>query len=394
MKYHFDQELNRYNTDSLKWDKTERLFGDKDVLPMWVADMDFMSPQPVIDMLKRRAEHGAFGYSVRSKTYFEVFVDWMHRRHQWAINKKWIRCSPGILPAISIAVQSFTKPGDKIIIQTPVYHPFTHVVKNNKRELVTNQLIFENGQYAMDYDDFERKVADGVTMLILCNPHNPVGRVWTKEELNHLGEICMRHHVLVISDEAHGDLVYKGNKHTPFASVSKEFSENSITCTAPSKPFNIAGLQMANVIIPNDSIRKTFTHALDTLYLGSSNTFGLLAAETAYQYGEEWLVELIDYIHGNLEYLTNFTDTELSPIKVIHPEGTYLAWLDCRGLGMDSQNLEKFFLKEAKVAFDEGYKFGPGGEGFTRVNMACPRSLLKEGLNRIEKAMNQKAMKK
>lgn len=392
MQYNFDQELNRYHTDSLKWDKTERLFGDKDVLPMWVADMDFMCPEPVVDVLKKRTAHGAFGYSVRSNTYFDVFASWLERRHQWTINKKWIRSTPGIMPAISIAIQTFTKPGDKIMIQTPVYHPFTHVVKNNQRELVTNQLIFENEKYEMDYDDLERQLADGVKMLILCNPHNPVGRVWTKEELKRIGDLCLKYRVLVISDEAHGDLVYKENKHIPFASVSEDFLRNSITCTAPSKPFNIAGLQMANIIIPNDSLRKKFTEAMDTLYIGSSNTFGLVAAEAAYQYGEEWLDELIDYIHGNLEYLTDFIESKMSLIRVIQSEGTYLAWLDCRGLGMDTESLEKFFLKEAKVAFDQGYKFGPGGEGFVRVNMACPRSLLKEGLNRIEKALNQKSV--
>lgn len=393
MKYNFDLMINRYNTDSLKWDKTERLFGDKDILPMWVADMDFMSPQPVIDAIRRRSEHGAFGYSVRSNSYLDVFVDWVERRHHWMINKKWIRCTPGIMPAIGLAIQSFTEPGDKVIIQTPVYHPFTHVVTKNKRELVNSPLKFENGKYVMDYEDIERKIDCGVKMLILCNPHNPVGRVWTREELVKLGDICMRHNVLVISDEAHCDLIYKGNTHIPFASISTKFAESSITCTAPSKPFNIAGLQMSNVIIPNQTLRKTFTEVVDALYLGSSNTFGLVAAESAYRYGEEWLDELMEYIQGNLEYLTKFVENKLNKIKVIQPEGTYLAWLDCRELGMDAENLEKFFHKEAKVAFDEGYKFGLGGEGFTRVNMACPRALLEEGLNRIEKAVNLKLCK-
>ncbi|RJS62393.1 MalY/PatB family protein [Bacillus sp. PK3_68] len=393
MKYNFDQKINRYDTDSLKWDKTKRLFGDENILPMWVADMDFTSPPPVIDALKRRVDHGAFGYTVRSNSYFEAFINWMERRHNWTINKRWIRCTPGIMPAISLAIQKFTEPEDKILIQTPVYHPYPHIVKNNRRETVNSSLIMKNGKYEMDYEDLERKIDSGVKMLLLCNPHNPVGRVWTREELVKLGEICMRYNVLVLSDEAHCDLVYKGHTHIPFASISNEFSENSITCTAPSKPFNIAGLQISNVVISNAPLREAFTEAVDALHLGSSNTLSLTAAESAYRFGDEWLDALIEYVEGNLDYLIKFIETKLSKIKVIKPEGTYLAWLDCRELEMNAGALEKFFQKEAKVAFDEGYKFGLGGEGFTRVNMACPRALLEEGLNRIEKAVNQNVIK-
>lgn len=393
MKYNFDKMINRYNTDSLKWDKTEWLFGEKDILPMWVADMDFVSPKPVVDAIIKRAEHGAFGYTVRSNNYFGAFINWMERRHNWTINKRWIRCTPGIMPAISLAIQKFTEPGDKVLIQAPVYHPYPHIVKDNKRELVNSPLLMKDGKYEMDYEDLERKIESGVKMLLLCNPHNPVGRVWTQEELVKLGDICMRHNVLVLSDEAHCDLIYKGHTHTPFASISNKFSENSITCTAPSKPFNIAGLQISNVIISNDTLRKEFTEAVDALHLGASNTLSITAAESAYRFGDEWLDALIEYVEGNLVYLTKFIETKLSKIKVIKPEGTYLAWLDCRELGMNAEDLERFFQKEAKVAFDEGYKFGLGGEGFTRVNMACPRALLEEGLNRIEKALNQKMVK-
>ncbi|WP_257346686.1 MalY/PatB family protein [Pseudalkalibacillus decolorationis] len=388
MKYDFDQVTNRLNTDSVKWDKAEKLFREKDILPMWIADMDLVCPQPVIDAIKKRTEHGMFGYTTRSKSYFDAFIGWLDRRHNWAIKKQWIRCTPGIMPAISFIIQSFTQPGDKVIIQTPVYHPFTDVVVKNERELVYNPLKLENGRYVMDYEDLERKIDADVKMIILCNPHNPVGRVWTKEELNKLGEICIKHNVLIVSDEAHLDFIYKDTIHTPFARISDEFSEHSITCTAPSKTFNIAGLQMANIIIPNDELRKTFTETIDNLYLGLSNTFGIVAAENAYRSGDDWLDQCLDYLKGNLDYLTQFIETNMKQIKVIQPEGTYLVWLDCRELGMDARQLEQFLQKEAKVAFDEGYKFGPGGEGFTRINIACPRSVLEEGLKRIERVVN------
>ena len=390
MKYDFDQVISRYNTDSVKWDKTEKLFGDKDILPMWIADMDFACPKPVVDAMKERAEHGIFGYTSRSGDYFAAFIDWVERRHNWSVKKQWIRCTPGIMTALSIAVQSFTNEKDKIIIQTPVYTPFTEVIEKNNRELVLNPLKLENGKYEMDYENLKKIAADtDVKMIILCNPHNPVGRVWPKEELQKLGQICMENNVLVISDEAHFDIVYKGYTHTPFASISEEFADNSITCTAPSKTFNLAGVQMANIIIPNKELRNTFTNKIDQLYLGLSNTFGVTAVESAYKYGEEWFDQFLDYLEGNLTFLKEFIETNLKEIKVILPEGTYLVWLDCRELGMDAKALEDFFWKKAKIAFDEGYTFGAGGEGFTRVNIACPRDILEEGLKRMEKAVKE-----
>ncbi|MDF2679564.1 MAG: cystathionine beta-lyase [Brevibacillus sp.] len=390
MNYDFDQVHNRFNTDSLKWDKAEKLFGEKDILPMWVADMDFRCPGPVIDHVISRAEHGIFGYTARSNAYFESFIGWVERRHHWTIKKEWIRCSPGILTALSIIVQTFSQPGDKVIIQPPVYHPFPDVVQKNGRELVLNPLILKNGRYEMDYEDLISKIDSTVKMIILCNPHNPVGRVWTKEELERLGQICAEHNVLVVSDEAHFDLIHNGYRHTPFASISETFSLGSITCTAPSKTFNMAGLQMSNIIIPDQGRRNRFTKALDTLHLGLSNTFGIAAAEMAYKHGDEWLDQCLNYLGENLAFLTDFIQTNIKEVNVIQPEGTYLVWLDCRQLGMDAKTLEQFFQKQAKVAFDEGYKFGPGGEGFTRVNIACPRTVLEEGLKRIANAVNQR----
>lgn len=394
MRYDFDQVINRYNTNSVKWDKTEKLFGDKDILPMWIADMDFACPKPVVDAIKERADHGIFGYTTRSQDYFKAFIDWVERRHNWSVNKRWIRCTPGIMTALSIAIQSFTDEMDKIIIQTPVYTPFTEVIEKNNRKLVLNPLKLENEKYEMDYEGLEKMVVDtDVKMIILCNPHNPVGRVWSKEELMKLGQICIDNDVLVVSDEAHMDIVHKGHTHTPFASISEEFADNSITCTAPSKTFNLAGVQMANNIIPNKELRATFTNMIDRLYLGLSNTFGVTAVENAYKYGEEWFDQFLDYVEGNLTFLTEFIGTNLQEIRVIPPEGTYLVWLDCRELGMDAKALEDFLRKKAKIAFDEGYTFGVGGEGFTRVNIACPRQVLEEGLKKIENAVKESLVK-
>jgi cystathionine beta-lyase len=389
MKYHFDESINRLNTASTKWDEVENLFGASDILPMWVADMDFKSPQPVIDALKNRVEQGIYGYTTRPASYFDAVIHWMKKRHKWDIEKEWICHAPGVVPALGFMVQTFTKPGDKIIIQPPVYQPFTNVITQNEREVVANPLLFEDGTYKMDYDDLERKMEKDVKMIILSSPHNPVGRVWTKEELIKLGEICIRNNVLVVSDEIHFDLIYKGHIHTPFAAISKEFAQHSIVCTAPSKTFNLAGIKASNIIIPNPELREAYTAKLNQLFLNSSSTFGIVATEAAYCYGDEWLDQLIDYLHGNLDYLINYTQEHLKGIKVVKPEGTYLVWLDCRKLGMDSKGLEAFMQKEAKVAFNEGYIFGGGGEGFTRMNIACPRSVLEEGLRRISEALRK-----
>jgi cysteine-S-conjugate beta-lyase len=387
MKYEFHKEINRLNTASEKWDEVENLFGDKDILPMWVADMDFKVPEPVIEAIKERAEHGIFGYTARTESYFDAVINWMKRRHNWKVEKEWICHSPGVVPALSIIVQAFTNPGDKIIIQPPVYYPFTHVIERHGRKIVSNPLKFEDGQYRMDYDDLEDRIDSDTKLMIISSPHNPVGRVWAKEELIRLGEICLKHNILIVSDEIHFDLIYKGHEHTPFAAISEEFAQNSIICTAPSKTFNLAGLQTSNIIIPNEGIRAKYSEALETLSIGMISTFGLVATESAYLYGEEWLDELLQYLQQNLDFLKDYIKVNIKELKVIQPEGTYLVWIDCRGLGMDAKTLEKLMQKEAKVALDEGYIFGKEGEGFTRINIACPRSILEEGLKRIDKAV-------
>lgn len=387
MKYDFDEHIDRLQTGSVKWDEVENLFGDKEILPMWVADMDFKSPQPVIDAIRERAEHGIYGYTTRPDSYYKATINWMKRRHNWDVEKDWICYSPGVVPALSIIVNTFTQPGDKIIVQPPVYYPFMNVIKNNGREIVHNPLKLQQNQYIMDFDDLKSKLDPSVKMIILSSPHNPVGRVWTKAELQTLGEICAEHNVLVVSDEIHFDLVYKGNMHTPFAAISEFFAQNSITCTAPSKTFNLAGMQTSNIIIPNEDLRNQFNKSMENLALGLTNTFGVTALISAYDQGEEWLDQLLDYLKGNLEFLTKYIEENLPKIKVIKPEATYLVWLDCRELGISGKELEHLTQKQAKVAFDEGYIFGEEGEGFTRINIACPRKLLEEGLSRLSKAI-------
>ncbi|TCP23775.1 cystathionine beta-lyase [Scopulibacillus darangshiensis] len=389
MKYDFDKEIDRFGSASIKWDETESLFGDKDILPMWVADMDFPAPQPVIEALKKRVEQGIYGYTTRPQSYLEAIIEWMEQRHDWLVEREWICHSPGVVPGLSLIVEAFTEPGDKVIIQPPVYYPFKEVVVRHERDLVYNPLKFENGRYTMDFDDLVQKLDPDVKLLFLCSPHNPVGRVWTKEELTKLGDICIEHGVVVVADEIHFDLILKNQNHVNFASISKEFANNSIVCTAPSKTFNLAGLQTSNIIIPNEKLRAVFTKVVETHFLSHPNTFGIMALESAYRFGAEWLDQCLDYIEGNLEFLTAYMENRIPKIKVIKPEGTYLVWLDCRELGLNSKDLERLMQKEAKVAFDEGYIFGPGGEGFTRINIACPRSILKEGLSRMEAAINR-----
>jgi cystathionine beta-lyase len=387
MAYDFDRTINRYQTASLKWDEADRLFGSSGILPMWVADMDFRVPRPVIEAIKRRAEHGIFGYTTRPASYYDAVIGWMKRRHNWEIRKEWICHSPGVVPALSLMVQAFTQPGEKILIQPPVYYPFASVVLKNERELVYNRLVEDGGTYRMDFMDLERKLSDGVKMLILCSPHNPVGRVWRKDELEQLGRLCLEYGVLVVSDEIHADLVYSGHRHIPFAVLSEEFAQNSVICTAPSKTFNLAGLQTSNIIIPNETLRKTFTRIIDKNVLGLTNTFGVVATESAYREGDEWLDQCLAYLEDNLTFLIRFVDSRIPMMRVIKPEGTYLVWLDCRSLGLEGKELQHLLRKKAKVALDDGSIFGPGGEGFVRINIACSRSVLEEGLHRIERAL-------
>jgi cystathionine beta-lyase len=385
--YDFDRVIDRYHTNSIKWDFNQRTFGREDILPMWVADMDFSAPEALVEALVNRAKHGIYGYSDGMEGYYESLIKWMRERHGWEIQKDWITFGPGIVPALNELVRSLTEPKDKILVQFPVYPPFFKVVENHNRELVGSQLILNNGRYTMDFTDLEEKFAGGVKMMILCNPHNPVGRVWEKDELEQLAQLSLAYGVLVISDEIHSDLIFEGYRHIPFMSLSPELAEHSIVCTAPSKTFNLAGLQTANLIIPNAKYRQAFRASLNLTGVNHPNVFGITALEAAYRYGGNWLDQLMHYLSGNVKLLTSFFDRELPQIKVIQPEGTYLIWLDFRALGMEPKALQKFLVHRAGVGLSAGYLFGPGGEGFARLNFGCARSVLEEGLQRIKKAL-------
>ncbi|MFX1250633.1 MAG: MalY/PatB family protein [Promethearchaeota archaeon] len=395
MKYDLDKIIDRTGTNSVKWDEVvlETWFKSKDLLPLWVADMDFPCPKPVIDAIKKRAEHGIYGYSFHKlPSYNQAVIKWMKRRFNWKIKSEWLVYSPGIVPAINMLIRTFTNPGEEIIVQPPVYHPFLSTVTKNGRTLLLNQLKYENKRYMIDFKDLEEKAKKSLAkMLILCSPHNPVGRVWTKEELTKLGEICLENNVLVISDEIHQDLVLGGNTHTVFASISKKFEQNSVVCTAPSKTFNIAGLHISNIIIPNKIFRESFEHIIvGQNGLMTPTCFGIVALEAAYNEGEEWLEQVLEYVEGNMDYIREFVKNKLPEIDFIEPEGTYLAWLDFRKLGMDGKELEEFIRTKTKVALNEGYTFGLGGEGFERINAGCPRSILEECMTRIEKAIRER----
>jgi len=402
MKYDFDREINRKGTNSVKWEFIKHggslLYREEPddsssgtrLLPMWVADMDFPCPEPVVEALVTRAQHRLFGYTSPTVSYYNAIVNWMKRRHGWEIEPEWICTTPGVVPALNMLVKTYTSPGDKVLIQTPVYYPFYKAVENSDGILVTNPLIYENGRYSMDFSDLEEKTKDPqVKMAILCSPHNPVGRVWTRDELLRFGEICLKNKVLVVSDEIHGDLILEGYVFTPFAGISEAFAQSSIICNAPSKTFNLAGLKTSNIIISDEKLRARFKKTLGRTALGGVGVFGVVALEAAYNHGEEWLSQVLDYIMDNFRYLEKYIAEQLPQIIVVPLEGTYLVWLDCRSLGLGKLELEQLILEEAKVYLDEGYIFGTEGEGFERVNLACPRSVLVEALERIRNVLEQ-----
>ena len=401
MTYHLDDEVNRRGTDSVKWEfmqvedgvprlaPTNRSFGENRVLPMWVADMDFRCPEPVIQALVKRAEHGIFGYSAPTEAFFQSIGEWMYKRHGWVVKPEWLCNTPGVVPALHLAVRTFTEVSDGVLIQPPVYHPFSMAIENHSRRIVKNPLIYDQGRYRMDYEDLEAKIVrQDVRMAILCSPHNPVGRVWTPDELLRFGEICLQYDVLVVSDEIHGDLIYSDSRFTPFAMLGEPFSQSSITCSAPSKTFNLAGLHTSTLIIPNQALHARYVETLRKHGLSGLSSFGIVALQAAYEHGEPWLEQVMGYIEANYRYLEAYVLEALPQIKVIKPEGTYLVWLDCRALGLDAKQLRQLMLEQARVYFDEGYIFGPEGEGFERINIACPRTLLIEALNRIKSAVD------
>lgn len=389
MKYNFDATVKRIQSE--KWCERKKIFGTDDIIPMWVADMDFESPKPVVDAIVQRAKHGIFGYAFIPSSYYQSIIYWFQNRYGWTINQDWINYSPGVVPALSFIALAFSKPGDKIIIQSPVYRRFLEVITANERQILNSPLKLKDGKYSIDFDDFEKKASEPQAKLFfLCNPHNPVGRVWTREELIKLGNICIKNNVLIVADEIHSDLIYKGNKHVIFPSISEEFAQNSITLNSPSKTFNLAGLQTSVVIIPNKEYYKIYHNMISSLKLTRGNVFGLIALEVSYNFGEEWLQQLLDYLEENLHYLIKFFEEKIPKIKVIKPEGTYLVWLDCRQMSLNDLELREFMIKKAKVGLIDGYEFGEGGESFQRMNIGCSRIILKETLDRIATAINEK----
>jgi len=396
MKYDFDRVCDRRNTNCVKWDAVSSVFGRDDVLPMWVADMDFPVAQPIVEALNKRVEHDFYGYTQPGSSVIEAVVDRMQRKFNWKIQPEWVVFTPGVVPALHTAVRAFTHPGDEVILQEPVYYPFFPAVTSSGCQIVNNELKLINGCYEMDYEDLESKFnlrtgmrssPSRVKAIILCNPHNPVGRLWNREELTRMGEIVIRHGAIVISDEIHCEILFKGYEHTPFASISEEFEQNCVVCMAPSKTFNLAGLGASSIIIPNKKLRDDFVNAKAGILPGP-NLFGLTALEAAYRLGDEWLEQLLDYLQSNLDYTIEYFERRIPKIKVIRPQGTYLIWLDCRELGMDAMALRSFMREKARVGFDDGFLFGAAGVGFQRMNIACPRAILKEALMRIEATVN------
>ena len=387
MKFNFDRIIDRTNNFSAKWSEMNKNFGTNNLLPMWVADMDFLTAPCVMEALKDRLEQGIFGYTTRPSSYNESIVNWLDNRFSWKINQEWLMFSPAVITSISLLIQNLTQKNDKIMIQEPVYSPFHSIVESNERNLVISPLVkLDDGSYVMDYEDIEAKIKD-VKVFILCNPHNPVGRVWTREELTRLGEICLKHNVLVISDEIHSDIILKNHKHTPFASISKEFSENTITCMAPTKTFNLAGLQSSFLVISNPYYYEVMDKAFSILDIKRNNAFSLVATEAAYNYGEDWLYELIKYIEGNVDFAIDYIKNHMPQLKVKKPEGTYLLWVDFSNLNVDKKDLKNALINKGRIALSDGSSFGIGGDGYYRINLACPRSMVLEGLKRIEFAI-------
>ncbi len=389
LKYNFDEIVDRKNTDSLKYDFAIERGKPEGILPLWVADMDFKTPPEVIEALIEKSNHGIFGYTESKNDYFEVLQDWFQNNFSWKIEREWLVKTPGIVYAICTAIRTLTNKGDAVIIQQPVYYPFSESVLINERKLVVNELVYSEGKYTIDFDDFEKKIIENnVKVFILCNPHNPVGRVWTSDELIQLGDICINHGVLVVSDEIHADFIYPGFKHIIFADLKPEFSNISITCTAPSKTFNLAGLQISNIFISNREIKHRFKTEIVKSGYSQLNSMGIAACKAAYSYGNEWLHELKEYLVGNLNFVRSFVAEKLPQLKLIEPEGTYLIWLDFNKLGLNEKQLEDLIINKAGLWLDAGTMFGQGGDGFQRINIACPRIILEKALNQLEQAIN------
>jgi cystathionine beta-lyase len=395
MKYDFDQVWERKNTDSAKWGSLERVFGSDDVIPMWVADMDFPVAQPIMDALKERVNHPFYGYTFPDPSVTESVVERVQRKFHWEIDPEWVVYTPGVIPALNVAVRAVTHPGDGIILQEPAYFPFFSAVNSSGCHIQNNQVMLVGNHYEMDYNDLASKFStqpgargpNRNKAIVFCNPHNPIGRLWTRDEVARMGEIVIDNGGVVIADEIHCEILMKGYEHIPFASISEKFAQNSITCMSPSKTFNLPGLEISTIIIPDKKLRDEFTTTRSGI-LPNPNLFGYVALEAGYRHGDEWLEQVLDYLQGNLDYIKDYIEEKLPQIKVTEHQGTYLLWLDFRALGLNNESLRTFMREKAKVGLNDGYTFGDSGSGFLRMNFACPHSIIREALTRIETAVN------
>lgn len=384
----FDTIIDRKNTDCLKYDFAMRRGMPEDVLPLWVADMDFKTSSYVEDALAERARHGIFGYSESQTPYFEIVRDWMKRHHDWEVKEPWLIKTPGVVFALAMAVKAYTEPGDGVLIQSPVYYPFSEVIEDNGRRIVSNTLVLgEDHKYHIDFEDFERQIKENqIKLFFLCNPHNPVGRVWTTEELTRLGDICLKYQVTVVSDEIHSDFIFRG-RHQVFADLKREYADITVTCTAPSKTFNLAGLLLSNIFISNRELRHKFRQQVNAAGISQLSPFGLVACETAYTQGEEWYQAMLAYVAENIAFTKEYVEKHLPGVEMVEHEGTYLVWLDFRKTGLSVEELEDLIVNRAKLWLDSGKIFGKSGEGFQRINVACPRQILEEALHRIKEQL-------
>ena len=388
MKYDFDRIIDRKGTSCLKYDFAVEKGKPSDVLPLWIADMDLSAPPEVIEAIKQRAEHGIFGYTMPKRDYFEAIAGWFKTRHGWNADPDKFICTPGVVFAICTLIRALTVVGDSVLICQPVYYPFTSSIENNGRKLVVSELAYKDGKYTVDFDDFEKKIVENkVKAFILCSPHNPVGRVWTRAELERMGDICLKHGVFVISDEIHADFTQKGHTHLIFPTVKREFEKTCAVCTSPSKTFNLAGMQISNIYIPDGAVRKKFEDELDKIGYWEPSVFGITACAAAYNSGAEWLDSLKEYLNENLAFARGYIKDNLPEVKLVEPEGTYLIWLDCRAYGLTGEELQNLVEQKGKLWLDDGYIFGAGGSGFERINIACPRATLKTALERLKCAL-------
>ena len=383
----FDEKIDRMQTASVKWERTEAIFGEKDLLPMWVADMDFRPPKAVINALKKRIEHGIFGYTFIPQSVNSAIQTWLHKRHQWTIESDTLLYANSVVEAISMAIQTFTAPGDKVLLQSPVYTPFFEMIEKNDRVVANSPLKLTNGRYEIDLEQFEEEVKNGCKLFLLCNPHNPGGRVWSRDELQKIGELCVKYNCYIVSDEIHSDLVYRSHKHYPIASLSDEIAAITITCLSPSKTFNLAGLQASAVVIQSKEKREQFLKTQRRHGFFSLNTFGILAMEAAYQHGEAWLEELIDYLEENKQFALSYLAENLPQLSCMEPDGSYLLWIDCHNLQLSDKEIRKRLIEKGKVALEPGPKYGLGGEGFVRLNFACQKEMLADALERLKRAL-------